>query len=192
MEKNIPEQEVESALAVLQKGGVILYPTDTIWGIGCDATNEEALQRIYSIKQRADEKSLIILLASERDILQYVAAPDLAVFDFLEKQEKPTTIIFDHALGLPSNLVAPDGSIAIRLVREEFCRHLIKRLRRPLVSTSANISGQPSPQNFSSISPEIKMAVDHIVNWRQNEEGPAQPSQIIRWNQDGSYVVVRK
>ena len=183
---------MESALAVLQKGGVILYPTDTIWGIGCDATNEEAVQKIYSIKQRADEKSLIILLASERDILQYVAAPDLAVFDFLEKQEKPTTIIFDHALGLPSNLVAPDGSIAIRLVRDEFCRHLIKRLRRPLVSTSANISGQPSPQNFSSISPEIKNSVDHIVNWRQNEEGPAQPSQIIRWNQDGSYVVVRK
>ena len=185
------ETEVENALQVLRNGGVILYPTDTIWGIGCDATNEEAVRKIYSIKQREDSKSLIILVAEERDILQYVAAPDPGVFNFIEEQTRPTTIIFDHALGLPDNLVAQDGSIAIRIVRDEFCRHLIKRLRKPVVSTSANISGEPSPQFFKEVSDSIKQSVDHIVQWRQDDQNSSQPSQIIKWNNDGSYVVIR-
>ena len=186
------EVDVEQSLDVLRKGGVILYPTDTIWGLGCDATNTEAVKRIYQIKQREDTKSLIILVADEREILQYVAAPDLGVFDFIEQQSRPTTIIFENAVGLPDNLVAQDRSIAIRIVRDEFCRHLVKRLRRPLVSTSANISGQPSPPFFKAVSDEIKNAVDYIVQWRRADEIPTQPSQIIRWNNDGSFEFIRK
>jgi L-threonylcarbamoyladenylate synthase len=185
------ENEVVQCLEVLKRGGVILYPTDTIWGLGCDATNTEAVKRIYEIKQREDTKSLIILVADEREILQYVAGPDLSVFDFIEQQTRPTTIIFDNAVGLPDNLVAEDGSIAIRIARDEFCRHLIKRLRKPIVSTSANISGQPSPQSFATISKEIKSSVDYVVRWRQEDSTPALPSQIIRWNKDGSYKTIR-
>jgi L-threonylcarbamoyladenylate synthase len=191
MEKSFFEQEVENALEMLRSGKVILYPTDTIWGIGCDATNEEAVRRIYQIKNREDSKSMIILVGDERDVLQYAAAPDLAVFDFIEEQTRPTTIIFEHAVGLPDNLVAEDRSVAIRIVKDEFCRHLIKRLRRPIVSTSANISGQPSPKNFSEITDEIKTAVDHVVNWRQDDTTVALPSQIIKWNNDGIRTIIR-
>lgn len=191
MEGNFFEQEVEEALKVLRGGNVILYPTDTIWGVGCDATNEEAVRRIYQIKNREDSKSMIILVADERDVLQYVAAPDLAVFDFIEEQTRPTTIIFEHAVGLPHNLISEDGSVAIRIVRDEFCRHLIKRLRKPIVSTSANISGQPSPKNFGEVSEEIKTAVDHVVKWRQDDSSVALPSQIIKWNNDGTRTIIR-
>lgn len=189
--ETIFSEQVEKALNVLRHGGVILYPTDTIWGIGCDATNIEAVTRIYGIKKREDSKSLIILAAEEREVLQYVAAPDLAVFDFIQEQTRPTTIIFEQAVGLPNNLIAEDGSIAIRIVKDEFCRHLIRRLRKPIVSTSANISGQPSPQKFSDVDGEIKNAVDYIVQWRQNDTVPAQPSQIIKWNNDGTKTVIR-
>ena len=191
MGKNFFETEVEKALEILRAGGVILYPTDTIWGIGCDATNEKAVRLIYELKKREDSKSMIILVADERDVLQYVAAPDPEVFDFIEEQTRPVTIIFEHALGLPDNLVAEDGSIAIRIVQDEFCRHLIKRLRKPIVSTSANISGQTSPKNFSEVSEEIKTVVGHIVNWRQDDTTLAQPSQIIKWNNDGTRTVIR-
>jgi L-threonylcarbamoyladenylate synthase len=191
MEKSFFEQEVEEALKVLRSGNVILYPTDTIWGIGCDATNKEAVRRIYQIKKREDSKSMIILVADERDVLQYVAAPDLSVFDFIEEQTRPTTIIFGHAVGLPDSLIAEDGSIAIRIARDEFCRHLMKRLRKPIVSTLANISGQASPKFFAEVSEEIKSAVDHIVKWRQDDTSIALPSQIIKWNNDGSYTIIR-
>ena len=191
MGKNFFETEVEKALEILRAGGIILYPTDTIWGIGCDATNEKAVRLIYDIKKREDTKSMIILVADERDVLQYVAAPDPQVFDFIEEQTRPVTIIFEHALGLPDNLVAEDGSIAIRIVQDEFCRHLIKRLRKPIVSTSANITGQTSPKNFSQVSEEIKTAVGHIVKWRQDDTTLAQPSQIIKWNNDGTRTVIR-
>jgi len=191
MEKNFFETEVENALSVLRSGGVILYPTDTIWGLGCDATDAQAVKRIYQIKNREDSKSLIILVADERDVLQYVASPDLAVFDFIEEQTRPTTIIFEKAVGLPDNLIAEDGSIAIRIVKDEFCKHLIKRLRKPIVSTSANISGQSSPQNFLQVSDEIKSAVDSVVKWRQDDMKASLPSQIIKWNNDGTRVVIR-
>lgn len=191
MKKEFFEDEIEEALRVLRSGGVILYPTDTIWGLGCDATNAEAIRRIYNIKQREDSKSLIILMADEREVLSYVAAPDLAVFDFIQEQGRPTTVIYEHAVNLPDNLVAADGSIAIRLVRDEFCRHVVKRLRRPLVSTSANISGQASPQFFGDVSEEIKKSVDHVVKWRQEDTKPALPSQIIRWK-NGEVEFIRK
>ena len=185
------EQEVEAAVKALREHKIILYPTDTIWGIGCDATNATAVDRIYALKKRPDAKSMIILVADERDILQYVAAPDPAVFDFIEETTKPTTIIFDGAIGLPENLVSQDGSVAIRITKDPFCRHVIRRLRRPLVSTSANISGQPSPLIFNDISEDIKRGVDHMVAWRQEETKPALPSQIIKWNRGSAPTIIR-
>lgn len=185
------ETEIEKALSVLRLGGVILYPTDTVWGIGCNALDEKAVQRIYHIKNRDDSKSLIILMADERDILKYVAAPDPQVFDFIAAQTKPTTVIFEGAIGLPQALIAANGSIAIRLVQDNFCRHLIKRLRAPLVSTSANISGEPTPQTYSEITDAIKQQMDYIVQWRQQESAAAQPSQIIKWHSGGNYTVIR-
>jgi L-threonylcarbamoyladenylate synthase len=184
--------EVEAALEAVRRGGVILYPTDTIWGLGCDATDAAAVKNIYNIKQREDSKSLIILVADERDVLQYVAAPDLAVFDFLEQQTRPTTVVFSGAINLPDALVAEDGSIGIRIVQDEFCRHLVKRLRKPIVSTSANISGQPSPRFFADISQEVKAQVDHVVQWRQDDHTPSLPSQIIRWKGNGEFEYIRR
>lgn len=185
------EDDINRCLEVLKRGGTILYPTDTIWGLGCDATNDEAVRKIYDIKKRDDSKSLIVLVADERDILQLVAAPDLQAFDYLAEQDRPTTMIFDGAIGLPDNLVAADGSIAIRMVRDEFCRHLIRRLRKPLVSTSANISGEPSPQSFAEVSTAIKEQVDYIVHWRQEDNTPAVPSRIVKWNGDGGVTIIR-
>lgn len=185
-------EDVENCLKVLQSGGIILYPTDTIWGLGCDATNEAAVQKIYSIKQRQESKAMIVLLADERDIFQYVAHPDPAVLDYLENTTKPTTVIYNGALGMADNLIAEDGSIAIRLVQDDFCRHLIKRLRKPLVSTSANISGQPSPTGFRSIDDEIKQACDYVVQYRRDDEKKAQPSSIIKWNDNGTVTVIRE
>lgn len=191
MHKSFFDSEVETALEVLRRGGVVLYPTDTVWGLGCDATNEAAVEKIYEIKKRPDTKSLIILVSDERDILQHVAAPDPGIFHFLESQSKPTTVIFDGAIGLPKNVIAADGSIAIRVVKDAFCRHLIKRLRQPLVSTSANVSGEPTPHSFAGISSSILTAADHVVKWRQEEVVPARPSQIIKWMGDGIYQIIR-
>jgi L-threonylcarbamoyladenylate synthase len=190
MTRSFFDTEVEKALVVLRSGGIILYPTDTVWGIGCDASNKKAVQKIFELKKRADSKSMIVLVADERDILQYVAGPDMSVFDFIKKQLRPTTVIYEGAIGLAENLVAADGSLAIRIVQDEFCRHLVKRLRKPIVSTSANISGAPTPPDFFSISEEIKKGVDHVVQWRQEDQQPALPSQIIRWR-DGAPVFIR-
>lgn len=184
--------DIENCLRVLLSGGIILYPTDTVWGIGCDATNERAVQKIYDIKQRQETKAMIVLLADERDIFQYVAQPDPAVFDYLENATRPTTVIYEGAIGMAENLIAEDGSIAIRLVKDEFCRHIIKRLRKPLVSTSANISGQPAPANFSSIDPQIINASDYVVQYKREDERKAQPSSIIKWNNNGTVTVIRE
>jgi L-threonylcarbamoyladenylate synthase len=173
--------DIERCLKVLKQGGIILYPTDTIWGIGCDATNDLAAEKIIALKQRPPEKSFGVLVASERDVLQYVAAPDLAVFDYLEKAEKPTTVIYEHALGLADSVIAEDGSVAIRICRDEFCKHLIKRFRKPIVSTSANLSGEPSPASFKKINDVIIHGVDYVVQYRQNEVLKAVPSSIIKW-----------
>jgi L-threonylcarbamoyladenylate synthase len=175
----------------LQDGGIILYPTDTIWGIGCDATNAKAVEKIYRLKKRQDEKAMIVLVADEKQVLQHSAKPDLAVFDWLKKTSKPTTVIYDGAIGIAENLVADDGTIAIRICNDSFCKQLIKRFRNPIVSTSANISGQPAPKNFAEISEEIKPGVDYIVQWRQDDLFFAQPSSIIKWNKDGSVTIIR-
>ena len=184
------EKDMEQCLQVLKKGGLILYPTDTVWGIGCDATNAAAVERIYKLKKRADGKAMIILVAEERDVLQYVAAPDLQVFDYLQATSKPTTVIFEGAIGLADNLVAKDGSVAIRICRDEFCRHLIKRFRKPIVSTSANISGQPVAGIFIEIQDEIKQGADYIVRYRQNDKTIAAPSSVIKWS-NGAATIIR-
>jgi L-threonylcarbamoyladenylate synthase len=184
------EIDIAKCLEVLRDGGLILYPTDTIWGIGCDATNEKAVEKIYKLKKRSDEKALIVLVADERDIMQHVAAPDLSLFDHLEKSTKPTTVIYDGALGFADNLIGKDGSIAIRICKDDFCRQLIKRFRKPIVSTSANISGMPAPKNFKEISEEIRSGVNYIVQYRQDDMDPAEPSSLIKWD-NGNILVLR-
>ena len=184
------EKDIEKCLATLKKGGLILYPTDTIWGIGCDATNMEAVEKIYKLKKRSDEKALIVLVADEKDIMQHVAAPDLSLFDYLDQATKPTTVVYDGALGFADNIVASDGSIAIRICKDEFCRQLIKRLRKPIVSTSANISGMPAPGIFKEISNEIKNGVDYVVQHKQHDETHAQPSSLIKWK-NGNVTILR-
>jgi len=183
--------DIEQCLKVLQHGGIVLYPTDTIWGIGCDATNAAAVEKIISLKQRPAVKSFVVLVASERDILQYTAAPDLAVFDYLRTTIKPTTVIYEHALGLAENVLADDGSVGIRICSDEFCKHLIRRFRKPIVSTSANISGEISPVNFSAINKTIVDGVDYAVHYRREEKTEAVASSIIQWR-NGEAVIIRE
>ena len=185
------EKDIEQALAVLHSGGLILYPTDTIWGIGCDATNAGAVTKVYALKQREAAKSLIVLMADEREILKYTSGPDLRIFDYLHSVSKPTTVIYEGAMALAPNLINADGTIAIRLVDDVFCRHLIKRFRRPLVSTSANISGEPAPAFYPGIDPRIVAGVDYVVHHRRDDLTPREPSAIIRWNADGTHTVIR-
>jgi L-threonylcarbamoyladenylate synthase len=185
------ENDIKEAVRVLGEGGLILYPTDTIWGIGCDATNEEAVEKVFVLKKRAEEKSLIILVADEKDIVQYTASPDLRVFDYLKTTIKPTTVIYDNAIGISSNILSKDGSVGIRICKDEFCRHLIKRFRKPIVSTSANISGVASPVTFSEISEEIKKGVDYTVRYRQSDNTIAAPSSVVKWNNDGTVTILR-
>jgi len=182
---------VNETLRVLEAGGLILYPTDTIWGIGCDATNAEAVRKVYALKQRDDAKSLIILLADPRDIFRYVANPPPDIISMVGAFERPTTVIYEQAIGLPDNLVNKDGSIAIRITRDPFCKSLIKRWKKPLVSTSANLSGAPSPQSYASIDPAIRDGVDYIVPLRREEREAPPPSRIIRIGNDGQVEVIR-
>ncbi|MBN9299625.1 MAG: threonylcarbamoyl-AMP synthase [Filimonas sp.] len=181
--------DIEKCLEVLHNGGIILYPTDTIWGLGCDATNEAAAEKIMALKQRPQNKSFVVLVASEREVLQYAASPDLAVFDYVAGANKPVTVIYEHAIGLADNVTAEDGSVAIRICNDEFCRHLIKRFRKPIVSTSANLSGDSSPALFKEIVPAIKAGVDYVVQYRQNDEVVAAPSSIIKWGINGPHII---
>jgi L-threonylcarbamoyladenylate synthase len=185
------ENDIINCLKVLKEGGTILYPTDTIWGIGCDATDAKAVEKIYQLKKRADEKAMIVLVTEEKEVLQYVASPDLQVFDYLQQISKPTTVIYDGAIGFADNLINKYGTIAIRICRDEFCKHLIKRFRKPIVSTSANISGEPAPKQFSEITDEIKKNVDYVVKYRQDDNIIAEPSSIIKWNKDGTITIIR-
>lgn len=185
------ESDIEKCLEVLKNGGLILYPTDTVWGIGCDATDAKAVERIYQLKKRNDNKAMIVLVAGERDVLKYVAHPDPRVFDYLKHASKPTTVIYDGAIGLADNLTGVDGSIAIRVCNEIFCRHLVKRFRKPIVSTSANISGEKTAAIFPDISGEIRAGVDYIVKYRREDNTVAEPSSVIRWNKDGSIRILR-
>ena len=184
------EKDIQSCLTVLKEGGIILYPTDTVWGIGCDATNTKAVEKIFQLKKRPDEKAMIVLVAGERDVLKYVANTDLRVFDYLQQHPKPTTVVYDGAIGLADNLIGKDGSVAIRICNDIFCKHLIKRFGKPIVSTSANISEQPTPKLFGEISGEIKNAVDYVVKYRQDDKVIASPSSVIKWN-NGAITIIR-
>ena len=185
-------EEIKKAIEVMRNGGVILYPTDTIWGIGCDATNEEAVKKVYEMKKRADSKALICLVDSEAKIDFYVKDVPPVAWDLIELSTKPLTVIYDGARNLAPNLLAEDGSVGIRVTNEEFSKQLCFRFRKAVVSTSANISGEPSPKSFADISDEIKNAVDYIVGVRQNEKGGAKPSSIIKLGAGGVVQVIRE
>ncbi len=185
-------EDIKAALDVLQKGGVILYPTDTIWGIGCDACNEEAVKKVYAIKNRIDSKSMLVLMENAALIERYVTEiPDVA-YDLIELTDKPLTIIFDGARSLAKNLVAEDGSIGIRITTEKFSSELIRRFKRPIVSTSANISGKASPSCFGEIEPEIIDAVDYVVKYRQDDLQKSAPSGIIKLGRSGEVKIIRE
>lgn len=175
----------------MQNGGVILYPTDTIWGIGCDATNEIAVKRVYEIKKRTDSKALIVLVNSPAKVDFYVShIPDIA-WDLIEVADKPLTIVYSNARNLAPNLLAEDGSVGIRITKEAFSHKLCERFKKAIVSTSANISGMPSPSNFSEIPKEIKDAVDYIVEYRQDDMTHPSPSSVIKLEEGGIVKILR-
>jgi L-threonylcarbamoyladenylate synthase len=184
--------EVAKAFKVLQEGGIILYPTDTIWGIGCDATNAEAIKKIYELKQRDEAKSMIILLDTENKLESYVQEVPAIAYDLIEFAENPLTLIMPGAKNISPSLVAADGSIGVRVAKHPFCQQLIQRLRKPLVSTSANISGEPSPQNFMQISAEIIDGVDYVVNLDQHDLSAKKPSTIMRLEPSGRFEFIRR
>lgn len=186
------EKDIRKAVEVLRKGGVILYPTDTVWGIGCDATNSEAVKRVYDIKQRDDSKALICLVDSDARLQRYIRkVPDVA-WQLLDCCDKPTTVILDGAVNLAENLIAEDGSVGIRITQEPFSKELCFRFQKALVSTSANISGEPAAQNYPDIDPKIIEAVDYVCWSRRQEHKPHKPSSIIKLTEDGQVTIIRK
>ena len=190
------EEDIRKAVETMRKGGVILYPTDTVWGIGCDATNAEAVKRVYAIKQRDDSKALICLVDSDARLQRYIRqVPDVAwqLIDSLkESDSKPTTLILDGAVNLAPNLIAEDGSIGIRITNEPFSKELCYRFQKAIVSTSANISGEPAAQNYCDIDPRILEAVDYVCWSRRQEHTPHTPSSIIKLKANGEVTIIRK
>lgn len=185
------QEDLDKAIEVLRNGGTILYPTDTIWGIGCDATNSKAINKVYRIKFRQPQKALIVLADSAEMIKEYVfKLPDIAL-ELIENFSDPITIVYDKARNLPKSIVPDDGTIAIRIPRHEFCLKLIGMLGKPITSTSANLSGDPSPTSFSRISKEIRESVDYICKTGQLEVQSPKPSTIIRVNDDGHMKIIR-
>jgi L-threonylcarbamoyladenylate synthase len=185
-------EDIKKAFDVLVAGGLILYPTDTIWGIGCDATNEEAVQKVYRLKKRTGSKALVTLLDNPVKLDFYIdGVPDIA-WDLIELTDKPLTIIYDNARNVASNLIAEDGSLAIRITKEKFSQELCRRFRKALVSTSANTGGEPAPANFSEISEEIKNGVDYIVRYRQDDTAKYKASGIIKLGKSGNIKIIRE
>ena len=185
------KEDIRRAVEVMNNGGIILYPTDTIWGLGCDATNADAVRRIYEIKQRTDAKALISLVDSETKVQFYVKEVPEVAWDVMELSERPMTVVFDGGRNLAPNLLAEDGSVAIRITKEAFSKELCMRMKRAVVSTSANISGQPAPRCFSEISEEIKGAVDYICTSRQDEPPTQTASSIIKLGAGGEVTIIR-
>lgn len=184
--------DIDDAVAVLKRGGVILYPTDTVWGIGCDATNDEAVRRVYRIKQRDDHKALLTLVSDTAMLERTVdGIPDVA-YDLIEFADRPTTIVYDRGTGVSPLLMGDDKTLGVRVTEESFSRALVRRLGRPLVSTSANISGRPTPRTFDEIAPEVREAVDYVCTSRRDEPAPATPSTVMRLTASGQFKVLRK
>lgn len=183
--------EIQNCLSVLKKGGLILYPTDTVWGIGCDSTNAEAIEKVYALKRRSESKALICLVSDFKMLNEFVEEVPEVAYDILKYASKPTTIVYDDPIRIAENLVAEDNTLGIRVTKDHFCKDLVKRFRKPLVSTSANISGEPTPASFSQISPEILKGVDYVVNLQQSKKS-AKPSAIIKLSKDGKVKVIRK
>lgn len=183
-------EEVKKCSSIIRKGGIILYPTDTIWGIGCDATNEVAVKRVFEIKKRPSSKALVILVAEVSQLEFYANIPEVA-WDLVEYTEHPLTIVYPGAKCISPSLIGDDGTIAIRVVKDEFCKMIINSLRKPLVSTSANISGEPAPAYFDEISQEIKNKVDYVVPLRQSEHKKNVPSRIIKLALNGAIEIIR-
>lgn len=186
------KDEVEKAFQVIKEGGIILYPTDTIWGIGCDATNTESIKRIFRLKQRDEIKSMIILLDTENKLESYVSGVNPLAYDLIEYAENPLTLILPGAKNISPALISADGSIGIRIPQHDFCKQLIQKMRKPLVSTSANISGRPSPQYFAQVEPEIVNGVDYVVNLEQQSKEIKNPSTIMRLSPNGTFEFLRK
>lgn len=186
------EDDIRNAVETMRRGGIILYPTDTVWGIGCDATNAEAVAKVYNIKHRDDSKALICLVDSESRLQRYVRDIPNVAWDIFELSVKPTTIVLDNAVNLAPNLIADDGSIAMRITKEPFSKELCYRYQKAIVSTSANISGKPAAQNFCDISEEIINAVDYVCWTRRQEHKPHTPSSIIKLTANGEVTIIRK
>lgn len=186
------KEVIQKAVEVLEEGGIILYPTDTVWGIGCDATNTDAINRIFKLKQREESKSMIVLVANEVQLERCIKdVPEMA-WDLIELSEKPTTLVLNNPIGFSEKIVAKDNSIGIRVTRDRFCQELIRRFRKPIVSTSANISGSPTPGSFDAIEAAIKDGVDYIVPLRQDETEAKTPSSVIKIDPSGLIQILRK
>lgn len=186
------EKELNNSIEIIKNQGVIVYPTDTIWGLGCDATDEAAVKKVFEIKGRQEDKSVIVLVSDDRMLLRYVKEVPEMAWELMKYSERPMTIIYPEGKNLANGVIAQDGTIAIRVVKDEFCQKLIQKLGKPLVSTSANKSGEPSPKSFRHISPTILDAVDYVVNLRQNETGSASPSSIVQLGMKGEVKIIRK
>ncbi len=186
------KDDIEKSLEVLQAGGLILYPTDTIWGIGCDATNPEAVEKVFKLKGRDAGKSLIVLLDSDNKLERYVQEVPALAYDLIEFAEKPLTVIYSGARNLAPNLIHADGSVGIRVAKHDFCQKLIQRFRKPIVSTSANISGEKSPANFAEVSDAIIQGVDYVVEYGQDDNTQNAPSTIMKLEPDGKFVFIRR
>lgn len=195
MANRYEKSDLEEAVRVLREGGVIVYPTDTVWGIGCDATNEEAVQKIYALKHRADTKSMLVLLDAPGKLQGYVEEIPEAAWDLLECSsdgtQRPMTIIYPNARNLAKNLIAEDGSIGIRITGEAFSKALCERLKRPIVSTSANISGEPTAKNFSQISQQVLAQADYVCQYRRDDEEEKQPSSIVKLGLHNEIQIIR-
>ncbi|WP_121666251.1 L-threonylcarbamoyladenylate synthase [Mesonia aquimarina] len=185
------KDEINNCLTTLKKGGLILYPTDTVWGIGCDATNADAIDKIFALKKRAESKSMICLVSDFKMLNQYVEEIPEVAYDILKYAAKPTTIIYDDPIRVAENLIAEDNTLAIRVTKDKFCNQLLRKFKRPIVSTSANISGKPTPKSFQQISPEILKGVDYVVNLQPSKKS-AKPSTIIKLGLDGKVQIIRK
>jgi len=186
------EEDIKQCINVLRNGGTILYPTDTIWGIGCDATNENAVRRVFEIKQRSDSKSLILLADNATQISTYVEEIPEIAYDLIEISDKPLTIIYPAARNLAKSTVAADGSVGFRVPKDDFCKKLCSAFCKPIVSTSANISGEKSPACFAEISESIKQSVDYVVQFRQNDRTVSVPSSIIKLSKNAEFQIIRK